>query len=336
MKDILIIGAGPIGLYAWYCAQLLHLQGHIVEQTGQIGGQAQEFYADKNIYDLPCILKITGQQIVNQLRHQIRSTSVQSCTLLKQISNLKFQQDHSSVQVTFYQNHDEVMTVRYRTVLITSGVGAKSPVKLDFGGSYQNIFYGVTSSLLSRLRNKKIVVLGGGDSALDWANFLVEKQISSQVSIVHRRTFYRGKPASVTQLAINNIQQYKGFLIPADLNQHQGHNLTRLTLVNKINHQQVTISCDFIIVQYGFLTNISYIKDWPLKLNSQRKIVVNSQQETNLPGVFGAGDAVAYSGKYYNLTSGFGEVVNALFNITKVIRGSDYYPIYFGSDQDNL
>ncbi len=329
IKDILIIGTGPTGLYAWYCAQLLGFSGYIIEQTKVVGGQTINLYKDKYIYDLPCVLKITGQDIIDNLQKQINSIP-QTIKLMINLKKLGLEIHEDYFTVTFDKNKKYY----FKTILITSGNGAYSPIKAEFKQELDNVLYVVKTHELQKLHEPKIMVLGGGDSAVDWVNHLHEKKVTNDLAILHRRPFYRAKGSNTKKMdTIHYLKQYKGYILDYDSAEIIDNKLKKIKIESVISGEKSTIEADVWLVQYGTAINLSYIIDWPIKTNIIKKILINKASQTNVKNIFAAGDAAGYEGKYYNLTAGFGEVVNAIYNIARTIKGENYYPNYFGENK---
>ncbi|WHQ37538.1 NAD(P)/FAD-dependent oxidoreductase [Spiroplasma sp. SV19] len=322
MKDILIIGAGPVGLYAWSCTGMLGLTGYIIEGNDSPGGQPWELYPEKQLYDMPGFAEIKTRTFIENLITQAERNSKQ-ITYFGKTNILTVAETNDGFTVTLTNN--EVITVK--TILITSGNGVFTPIRLehlDASQEYANLWYAVKD--LTTLTNKKVVVLGGGDSAVDWANHLVEDNITNNVTIIHRRELYRAKESSVQKLQQNKITELKPYHIK-DVQVHQ-HQITSLTLEHESNKTTLTLAADYFIVQYGAKVAPTMLDQFSVATTPMRKIIIQPSGQTSHAHIFAAGNCAYYDGKYYNMVTGFGEAINALFNITKIIHGNKYHPGY--------
>ncbi|APE75151.1 NAD(P)/FAD-dependent oxidoreductase [Spiroplasma citri] len=322
MKDILIIGAGPVGLYAWSCAGMLGLSGYIIEGNDTPGGQPWELYPEKPLYDMPGFEEIKTKTFIENLIKQAEKNTGKITYIGKtNISNVLETTD--GFTITLITN--ETLTVK--TILITSGNGVFTPIRLehlDPHQEYENLWYAVKNPTL--LTHKKIVILGGGDSAVDWANHLIEDNISKDVTIIHRRSLYRAKESNVQKLQQNKVTELKPYHVKAvdTIN----NKITALTLVHETTHATLTIPADHFIVQYGAKVAPTMLQQLTLTATPMRKIIIEPTGQTNHPHIFAAGNTAYYAGKYYNMVTGFGEAINALYNITKIIHGQKYHPGY--------
>ncbi|WP_338956289.1 NAD(P)/FAD-dependent oxidoreductase [Spiroplasma endosymbiont of Polydrusus cervinus] len=325
MKDILIIGAGPVGLYAWSCSGMLGLSGYVIEGNDNPGGQPWELYPEKPLYDMPGFKEIKTKTFIENLMQQAETHTGQITyvgkTNLQSVTETK---DGFTITLTTNQ----ILTVK--TILITSGNGVFTPIRLenlDPVQIYDNLWYAVKNPTL--LANKKIVILGGGDSSVDWANHLVEDNISNDVTIVHRRELYRAKESSVQKLQKNKVKELKPYHVEAvDTNNNK---ITTLRISNKTIKETLTINADYFIVQYGAKVMPTMLQQFTLATTPMRKIIIQPNGQTSHPHIFAAGNSVYYEGKYYNMVTGFGEDINALYNITKIIHGQKYHPGYLSA-----
>ncbi|WP_368487113.1 NAD(P)/FAD-dependent oxidoreductase [Spiroplasma sp. DGKH1] len=324
MKDILIIGAGPVGLYGWSCAGMLGLNGYIIEGNMYVGGQPIELYNEKEIYDIPGFLNIRASNFVDLLHQQaLKNGNNIELMLETNIKKLTPIPDGFHVELT----NNQIINVK--TILITTGNGVFNPIhleQLDPNLIYQNLSYRMEN--VNNYQNKKVVILGGGDSALDWANHLVEHNITTDVTIVHRRDLYRAKEASVQKLKANHIQELKPYVIKDIM--VENNTVKELILTNTNDQSEHYVSADLFLVQYGSKMGPSIISSFDLEFDKLRKIKIQANGKTSNPRIFAAGNIASYEGKYYNMMTGFGECINSLVNITKVLYGEKYHPGYLG------
>ncbi|WP_419334173.1 NAD(P)/FAD-dependent oxidoreductase [Spiroplasma endosymbiont of Sarcophaga variegata] len=325
MKDILIIGAGPVGLYAWSCAVMLGLTGYIIEGNDTPGGQPWELYPEKLLYDMPGFPEIKTKTFIENLIVQGEKNNKQ-ITYFGKTNILTVVEENNGFTITLTNN--KVLNVK--TILITSGNGVFTPIRLehlDATKEYDNLWYAVKD--LPTLTNKKVIVLGGGDSAVDWANHLVEDKITNNVTIIHRRDLYRAKESNVQKLQQNKITELKPYHVKAA--QIQNNEITMLTLEHESNKETLEVPADYFIVQYGAKVAPTMLQQFSLETTPMRKIIIQPSGQTSHSHIFAAGNSAYYEGKYYNMVTGFGEAINSLFNITKIIHGNKYHPGYLSN-----
>ncbi|WP_425379591.1 NAD(P)/FAD-dependent oxidoreductase [Spiroplasma endosymbiont of Stenodema calcarata] len=322
MKDILIIGAGPVGLYAWSCAGMLGLSGYIIEGNDSPGGQPWELYPEKALYDMPGFPEIKTKTFIENLMAQVNNNSNQ-ITYFGKTNILTVDEKNNGFTVTLTTS--EILNVK--TILITTGNGVFTPIRLehlDPNHEYNNLWYAVKN--LEPCTNKKVIILGGGDSAVDWANHFVEDNITKDVTIVHRRELYRAKESNVQKLQKNKITELKPYHIKnVDTSANQ---IIGLTLEHEDTKAILELTGDYFIVQYGAKVAPTMLQQFTLETAPFRKIIIQPSGQTSHPHIFAAGNTAYYEGKYYNMVTGFGEAINALFNITKIIHGNKYHPGY--------
>lgn len=322
---MLIIGAGAIGLYGWYCANLVELSGYIIEASTQTGGQLLTPMArNRIIRDLPCILKITGQEIWQRLRHQAQSVP-STLELIQNTLPLQLQISPSHFIVTLATS--QILMVK--NIIITSGNGTLQPRKWEIKPQFKNVFY--QPKIWKQFKNRSVTVMGGGDGAITTAIELVERSQVAHVNVVCKRTFLRAKPHLVSKLQQHpHVSWFLGYQL---LPQHIKATTTTLQsiTVTSVHGQQKIIHSDYYIIQYGLMMNLTQIQTWPIKLTTQQKIIINQQSQTNIANMYAAGDVTHYPNKMYSLTVGFGEIATAIYNIVRTKPQCP--PTYFGDQQ---
>jgi thioredoxin reductase (NADPH) len=295
MHDLLIIGAGPAGLYAGFQAGLRGVKAMIVDSLPMQGGLLTTFYPDKPIYDIPGFANIRADHFIKELTKQYHPFAEQApihygekITILKQI---KDGYEAISEKGKIFQS---------KFVIIASGAGSLSPRKLEPINDQVLPFVHYSVQDLKRFENKRVVVLGGGDSALDWANTLLP--IAQSVTIIHRRQEFRA-----LQHSIDNFQLKGTILAAYEIDSITKQNALHIQVSDIEKQKKFTIDADEIIVSYGFLAAIGTYQTWGLE-TKQEGILVNSKMETNLANVFAVGNASTYEGKSKNIATAFGEV----------------------------
>ena len=314
MEDIIIIGAGPVGLYAGTLAALHNLKGIIFESLPNVGGQLTSLYPEKAIIDLPGFKSILAKDYIDELYAQQQSVNNPlPVHLNEKVISYKKEEDYFVVTTS-------LSTYKTKTILICSGMGSFEPRKagLENEDKLNNVIYSITEK--EKYRNKNIAILGGGDSAIDWAITL--KDIAKEVYIVHRRDEFRGQSSSVNLMVEKGVKVYKPYLVKS----FNGiENATSITLTHSTAKEEVNIDVDFIFVNYGLITA-------PCAFNLESKnntFVVNSYYMTSENNIFAIGNAVYYDGKVKNITSGLGEAVIAITKIDQIIHPNKNIPVHF-------
>ncbi|MFT8871202.1 MAG: NAD(P)/FAD-dependent oxidoreductase [Sporolactobacillus sp.] len=302
--DITIIGGGPTGLFAAFYAGIRQMRVKLIESLPQLGGQLTTLYPEKDIFDVAGFPTIKAKALVNSLKTQMQPFKPdillgRSVTGLRRLENgfIELKTDEGASHLS-------------RTVLISAGVGAFSPRPLKVEQNEteaDNMYYYVDD--LQQFSGRSVVILGGGDSAVDWANTLTT--VAKDVSIVHRRNAFRAHESSVNQLQHSSVKIYTPFVAKAI--HRSGRCIDELIIEEVKGAHEETLRLDDLIVNYGFVSALGPIQDWGLMLEKSA-IVVNSKMETNIPGVYAAGDIATYPGKIKLIAAAFGEAPTAVNN----------------------
>ncbi|WP_332691771.1 NAD(P)/FAD-dependent oxidoreductase [Halalkalibacter lacteus] len=302
--DITIVGGGPTGLFTAFYGGMRNLSVKIIESLPLLGGQLSTLYPEKYIYDVAGFPKIRAQELVNQLKEQMSQFNPTIC--LEQVAqDLNIQAD-GVIKLT--TNKEEHLT---RTIILTAGNGAFHPRKIELEGAEkfenENLNYFIDD--LDKFRDKKVMVCGGGDSAVDWA--LMLEPIAEQVILVHRRDKFRAHEHSVAQLLSSKVN-IKTPYVPVEFLGNDNRINTVILEKGKEGIKEI-IEVDEVIVNYGFVSSLGSIKDWGFELEGN-SIIVNSRMETNIPGVYAAGDVITFDGKVKLIATGLGEAPTAVNN----------------------
>ena len=302
--DITIIGGGPTGLFTAFYGGMRQASVKIIESLPQLGGQLSALYPEKYIYDVAGFPKIRAQELINNLKEQM-SKFKPTIALEQSVEKLEKQEDGTFKLTTNTEIHYS------KTIIITAGNGAFQPRRLELESAAQyerkNLYYFIED--LNQFAGQKVVVFGGGDSAVDWA--LMLEPIAEQVSIVHRRDKFRAHEHSVENL-YNSKVNVKTPYVPAELvGDESGIKQVVLETVN--GQEKVTVDVDAVICNYGFVSSLGPIKEWGLAIE-KNSILVNSKMETSIPGIYAAGDICTYEGKVKLIACGFGEAPTAVNN----------------------
>lgn len=303
--DVTIIGGGPVGLFGAALASLHGMKTKLIESLPLLGGQLYTLYPEKYVYDVAGFPKILAKDLAEQLIDQALRYHPTVCTN-QTVEDLEMLDDGA------YQVHTSSEVHETRTIIITSGLGSFIPRKLPPPSAERYIDRGIYYFVpaMSHFQGQRVVVVGGGDSALDWALAIAEA--ASQVTLVHRRGDFRGQQETVRQLQEHPRVSIRTFSECIDF---QGS--TRLESVVLIDHRDKSthvLVADAVVAALGFLPDLGALKNWGLDLEGS-SITVDGPMRTNRPGIYAAGDVVAYEGKEKLIATGFGEIGNALGHI---------------------
>ncbi|HEV3019403.1 MAG TPA: NAD(P)/FAD-dependent oxidoreductase [Burkholderiaceae bacterium] len=316
--DAVVIGAGPVGLFQVFELGLLEIKAQVVDSLPRVGGQCMELYPDKPIYDIPAVPVCSGRELTE--------------SLLKQIAPFH-PTFHLGQTVTALQRQDDgrfaLQTSRgtrflTRTVIIAAGVGAFEPRRLRVEGiaDFENaqLFYRVRDP--ADFAAKRLVIAGGGDSALDWAlNFAREATRSADTLVlVHRRHEFRAAPSNVGRMRELVGQSRMRLLIGQITGFEQADGCLTALQVTGVEDQTVTrVPLDALLVFFGLSPRLGPIADWGLDLERRAVAVDTERFETNVAGVFAVGDINIYPGKKKLILSGFHEAALAAFGAARYV-----------------
>jgi len=317
--DILIIGAGPTGLFAVFEAGLLKLKCHIIDALPQIGGQLSELYPKKPIFDIPGYPSVLAGDLVQNLMEQIKQFQP-GFTLNEKAETIKKLEDG-----TFIVTTNKGTEHHAKAVAIAGGLGSFEPRKplIDNIEFYEDkgVEYFVKDPEL--FRDKKIVIAGGGDSALDWSIFLAD--VASEVTLVHRRNEFRGALDSVEKVTELKHQGKIHMVTPAEVTNVFGDGKIEAIELD-INGEKVRKETDFFIPLFGLTPKLGAIADWGLEIEKNAIKVNNAlDYQTNIEGVYAIGDINTYPGKLKLILCGFHEATlmcQSVFN--KLNPGKKY------------
>ena len=275
----------------------------IIESLPALGGQLTALYPEKYIYDIAGFPKIRAQELVDNLEEQMKKFE-QSIVLEQAVQTVEKQGDGIFKITTDKEVHYS------KTIIITAGNGAFQPRRLELEQAKEfegkNLHYFIND--LNQFAGKKVMVFGGGDSAVDWA--LMLEPIADTVYLAHRRDKFRAHEHSVENLK-NSKVNIKTPYIPSELVGDE--EIKQVILENVTTQEKEIIDVDAVIVNYGFVSSLGPIKEWGFDIQ-KNSIVVNSKMETNIPGIYAAGDICTYDGKVKLIATGFGEAPTAVNN----------------------
>ena len=282
-RDITIIGAGPTGLFAQFYAGMRQVSAQIIDALPEAGGQLTALYPEKFIYDVPGYPRIQSIDLVKNLVEQAKNWKPAMC-LGERVQTIIKDTDGFFSLTTSKGLH------RSKTVVICGGVGAFQPKKLPNPELVQyegkGLFYSVKEK--SAFRGKNVLIVGGGDSAVDWALNL--KDYAKKITLIHRRDEFRAHGASVTML-MSSAVEVKIFY---ELKTIGGNGRVEFaTIFDNRTRQEMNIPVDAVVLTLGFSVDLGPIKTWGLEMIGTRYIKINSRMETSIPGIYAAGDVAA-------------------------------------------
>ena len=311
--DAVIIGAGPVGLFQVFELGLLDLKAELIDSLPQPGGQCAELYPEKPIYDIPAYPVIGAQELIDRLMEQIQPFNA-GMHWGQQVEKFVKRDDGRFTVVTSKGTEFDA-----GTVIIAAGLGSFLPRKLRAKNldqvTTEQIQYKVTDR--ERYRGKKLLILGGGDSALDWTMDLAD--IAESIALIHRRSDYRGAPASVAKVkalvAAGKVEEHQGLIMEA----HSTDGVFTGLEVMDLEKNRTVIEGDEALVFWGLAPDLGPIADWSLEIEKKQLAVDTEKFETSIPGVFAVGDINTYPGKKKFILSGFHEAALAAFGVQKYI-----------------
>tara|TARA_B100001063_G_scaffold74256_1_gene68544 strand:+ start:4583 stop:5632 length:1050 start_codon:yes stop_codon:yes gene_type:complete len=299
-SDIIIIGAGPTGLFTVFEAGLLGLKCHIVDSLGKPGGQCSEIYPKKPIYDIPAYPEILAGDLVNKLLEQIKPFSP-TYTFGETAEKLLKEKDGFTITT----NKDT--QVKGKILVIAGGLGNFEPRKPNIENILKFEDKGLQYKIVNKeiFSNKNVVISGGGDSALDWTIEL--SKTAKKVTLIHRRNEFRGAVESVIKIQKLKDAGVVNVLTPASLTRINGLECVESVDLN-YNNSSLNIKTDFIIPLYGLVPKMDIFKQWGLNIDKNAIVVDNSKDySTNVKGIYAIGDINTYPGKLKLILSGFHE-----------------------------
>jgi len=313
--DIIIIGAGPTGLFAVFEAGLLKLRCHLIDSLPEPGGQLTEIYPKKPIYDIPGYPEVLAGELVDNLMKQIEAFKP-GFTLGERAESCERQADGSFIVTT-----SEGTRHKAPVVAIAGGLGSFEPRKppleniLDYEG--KGIDYMVKNP--EKYRNKRVVVAGGGDSALDWTIFLAD--VASEVHMVHRRNKFRGALDSVEKVRALADKGRIQLITEAEVKGLEGNGrLTGVRIEKKNEEEPLQVETDYFIPLFGLSPKLGPLADWGLEVEKGAIKVDTLDYQTNVPGIFAIGDINTYDGKLKLILCGFHEATLMCQSAYKIIH----------------
>jgi thioredoxin reductase (NADPH) len=315
--DAVIVGAGPVGLFQVFELGLLEIKAHIIDSLAYPGGQCIELYPDKPIYDIPAVPVCTGKELTDNLLKQIEPFGA-TFHLGQEVSVVEKKADGR-----FFVETSKGTQFLTKTIFIAAGVGAFQPRLLKVEGldkyEGQQLFYRVKDPAL--FAGKNLVIVGGGDSALDWTlNFVQEGPHKAEsVILIHRRDGFKAAPASVAKMK-ELCEAYEMQFVVGQVTgiEEAGDKLSAIKVTGGDGVTRV-MPLDMLLVFFGLSPKLGPIANWGLEIERKQLVVDTEQFSTNVPGIFAVGDINTYPGKKKLILSGFHEAALAAFGAAPII-----------------
>jgi thioredoxin reductase (NADPH) len=321
--DVVIVGAGPCGLFQIFELGLLGISAHIVDSLKHPGGQCSELYPEKPIYDIPALPVCGAQELVDRLLQQTKPFNAQY-HLGQEVTQLTVLEDRTFLLRT---SHDT--RFHAKTVIIAGGLGSFQPRRLGCEGvdafEGRHVHYKVKSA--GEFVGKRLVIFGGGDSALDWTLEFAGKARS--VTLVHRRPEFRAAPASVAkmhELAHSGSIRYVEAIAQSLVTEGDAFRGIR---VKKTDGQIEDLQADHVLTFFGLHPKLGPIAEWGLNIDKRAILVDTEKFQTNIPGIFAVGDINTYPGKKKLILSGFHEAALAAFAVAAHLNPAKKIPLQY-------
>ena len=326
--DTIIIGAGPVGLFAVHQLGIKGLKSVVIDNLDKVGGQCIELYPDKPIYDIPAVPECTGEELTKRLFDQIKPFKTEFF-LNERVDEVT--QDKNNWIIKTNKNNQFIAP----NIIIAGGVGSFEPRKLSVEDAEKFedkfIFYAIKDK--EKFKNKNISIFGGGDSALDWA---LELSKFSNINLIHRRDEFRGAPHTLNE--IRKLEKEGKIFIktPCQLDSIEGEKDIKSISIKFDDGKIEKIKTDFVLSFFGLVMKLGPIAEWGLNM-SKKTITVNSENfETNKKGIFAVGDICNYPGKLKLILSGFHEVALASVECFKRARPNEKYRFEFTTSSKTI
>jgi thioredoxin reductase (NADPH) len=304
--DVLIVGAGPVGLFGAYYAGVRGLSTAILDSLPEPGGQITAMYPEKAIFDVAGFPAIRGRELVANLVAQAAPFSP-VYLLGEQAIGL----ERGAPEDGFVVTTSSGRRVRSRSIIVTGGIGTFTPRPLPTGEDMlgRGVVHFVPDP--QEYHGLDVVIVGGGDSAVDWA--LLLEPIAKSVALVHRRSAFRAHPHSVEVMRSTSVQVVTDAQVTAVL----GDPVREVQV--SVDGQLSSLPCDRLVAALGFIANLGPLLEWGLEIQQKRHVVVDTTMSSSVPGVYAAGDICEYPGKVRLIATGFGEVATAVNNAVRYL-----------------
>lgn len=323
--DLLIVGAGPAGLFATYYAGFRGMSVAVVDSLPEPGGQVNAMYPEKQIFDIAGFPAVRGRELVDRLLDQAAPFHP-PYLLGHRAEALERHPGAAGGPGTFVVTTHRGTRILTRAVLITGGIGTFTPRPLPAAAGFEGKGLAYFVRKLDDYAGSDVVIVGGGDSAFDWAQAL--QPLAKSVTLVHRRDSFRAHPSTVSAVRTTDVQ----IVTNAQVSQVHGNGVIEAVEVTGADDVVRTVPCQRIIAALGFTANLGPLLRWGVDIENRRHIPVDSAMQTNVPGIFAAGDINDYPGKVRLIAVGFGEAATAVNNAAHYIDPEQ--PVFPGHSTD--
>ncbi|MGH3950420.1 MAG: NAD(P)/FAD-dependent oxidoreductase [Pseudonocardiaceae bacterium] len=305
--DLLVVGAGPTGLFAAYYAGFRGLRIAVVDSLPEPGGQINAMYPEKQIFDIAGFPAVRGRELVDRLLDQ--AAPFDPVYLLGHRAEvLERRPGVDGGPGTFAVSTHRGAQIAAKSVIITGGIGNFTPRPLPAAAEFEGNGLAYFVRQLDDYAGSDVVIVGGGDSAFDWAQAL--QPLAKSVTLVHRRDSFRAHPTTVSTVRDSDVE----IITNAQVSKVAGNGVIESVEITNADKQVRTMPCQRIIAALGFTANLGPLLQWGVDVENRRHIPVDSTMQTNIPGVFSAGDINDYPGKVRLIAVGFGEAATAVNN----------------------
>ncbi len=316
LYDLAIIGAGPVGQYAAYYAGLRGMKTLVIDSLSQLGGQLSALYPEKYIFDVAGFPQIYSKDLVQNLTDQMMQYDL-NVQLNQKVTELVPEGDILNIAT------DKGLKFQASTAIVSAGRGAFTPRKIDLSNladlEGKGVHYFITDK--AKLKGKKLMIVGGGDSAFDWALNLSD--VAESITLIHRSDQFRAHHDTIVKVLEMPVKVHTFHEVKAI---HGDEHVQGVTIYHNKTMEETQVECDHLLLNLGFLANLGPIKQWGLELHGNY-IKVNSRMETNIPRVYSAGDIVIYDGKLPLISTGFGDAATAVNHAYALIHpGAKIFP----------
>jgi thioredoxin reductase (NADPH) len=326
--DIVIVGAGPAGLFSIFEAGMLKMKCHVIDTLETIGGQCVALYPEKPIYDIPAHPKVLASELIELLEAQAEPFHP-TYHLNQQVQKIDKQDDGSFVVET-----SKNIKIECKAIIIAAGCGAFGPNRPPLANIEQfegsSIYYSVRNK--KEFTNKKVVIAGGGDSAVDWAISLAE--ITQKIYVVHRRDKFRCAPESADKMKKLEAEGKIEMIIPFQLEGLEGND-SKLShvIVKDFDNNIKKIEADYLLPFFGLAMELGPIANWGLNLHKNHIEVDRATMQTSQKGIYAVGDIATYSHKLKLILTGFAECASACHDIFKIVFPDQIYHFEYSTSK---
>ncbi|MGQ4615588.1 FAD-dependent oxidoreductase [Nocardia sp. R7R-8] len=322
--DVLIVGGGPTGLFAAYYAGFRGLSVVVMDSLPEPGGQISAMYPEKEIFDIAGFPAVRGRELVERLVHQ--AAPFNPLYLLGQRAERLERVHNADGPQSFVVTSAEGVVVHTKSVIVTGGIGTFTPRPLPAAAEYEGNGLAYFVRRLDDYADADVTIVGGGDSAFDWAHAL--RPIARSVTLVHRRDTFRAHPATVAAVRTSDVE----VVTNAEVRRVLGNGGIDAIEIAIDGGAVRTVPCQRIIAALGFTANLGPLLQWGIEIRNRRHIAVDSAMRTTIPGIFAAGDINDYPGKVRLIAVGFGEAATAVNNAAHYLDPDQ--PVFPGHSTD--